>query len=87
MTSNTLQSDAINMIATAEFRAAWPIEVRRVLVKAAKTEGEFPTYAEKEVRWALKSARDVENKCSRDIEAGERTLSHAEKRRVLAISK
>jgi hypothetical protein len=80
MTTDTLQVQARNAIGFAEFREAWPIEVRRILVKAVKTEGEFPGYAVKEVRWALKEAQRVERKCAKDIEAGERVLTHAEKR-------
>lgn len=81
----TLQQEATNAIANAEFRQAWPIEARRVLVRAAKTEGEFPAFAVKEVRWALKAVKAVEDKCARDIEQGERSLSHAERRRLIAV--
>jgi hypothetical protein len=83
MTTNTLQIQARDAIAFAEFREAWPIEVRRILVKAVRTEGDMPAFAVKEVQWALKEARRIESKFAKDIEAGERTLSHAERRRLV----
>lgn len=84
MTTTTLQSEARSLIRDADFVKAWPAEVKQVLATALRTEGDLPLYAVKEVRWALKEAQRIERKCAKDIEAGERTLSHAEKRRVLA---
>lgn len=82
--NNTLQSEAVTTIANADFRLAWPIEVRLALVKAARTEGEFPEYAVKETKWALKEARRIETKCARDIEQGEATLSHTQRKVLTA---
>lgn len=85
MASNThLKSSAVETIANAEFRQAWPIEVRKALVRATKQEGEFPAYADKHVRWALAQARDIERRMARDIEVGEKSLSHAERKRLAA---
>lgn len=86
-TETNLQSQALTTIANAEFRQAWPIEVRRVLVKAVRTEGEMPAYAVTQVRWALKEARNIERRFAKDIEAGERTMSHAERRRLEHVIK
>jgi hypothetical protein len=85
MTTN-LQQAAITAIAGADFREFWPIEVRKTLVRAAKHEGEFPPYAEKMTRWALKDAAAIERRMAKDIEVGEAALSHAERRR-LAVAK
>lgn len=76
------QQQATDAIATAEFRSAWPIDVRLTLVRAAQTEGEFPTYAVKGVRWALREARNIERRMAKDITVGEAGLSQADKRRL-----
>lgn len=81
--TDLLQQDAARAIGDADFRSAWPIEVRKALVRAAKTEGEFPPYAVRETRWALKAAADVERRMRRDIEVGEAALSHADRRRLV----
>lgn len=81
-----LQHDAIETIRSADFREFWPIEVRKALVRAAKTEGEFPVYAIREVERALRTARSIEHRMSRDIEVGEAALSQADRRR-LAVAK
>lgn len=87
-TTNTtdLRIAAAQAIADADFRQAWPIDVRMTLVKAAKTEGEIPQYAERIVRNALRAAERIERKLARDIEVGEANLTHAQKqaRKVLA---
>lgn len=84
MTTNTstLATDAAAAIRGAQFRDAWPIEVRKTLVRAAKTEGEFPPYAVRDTRWALREARNVEHKMMRDILQGEAVLSQTDKRRL-----
>lgn len=79
----TLQTEATNAIANAEFREFWPIEVRKTLVRAANTEGEMPLYAVKMVERALRDARNIERRMARDIEVGEASLSQAQ-RKVLA---
>jgi hypothetical protein len=79
-----LRREAAQVIADADFRSAWPIEVRRVLVRAANTEGDFlsgvPLYAVKEVAWALRTARDIERRMAKDIAVGEASLSHAQRK-------
>ena len=85
--TETLQSEARSVVHDAEFIPAWPAEVKAVFVKALQTKGELPAYAEKEVRWAMKEAQRIERKCAKDIEVGEASLSHAERRRVLAGAK
>ncbi len=80
--SVALRERAALAITNAEFRSVWPIEVRRSLVRAAQTEWEFPEYAVKETKWALAEARRIEQKCSRDIEQGERNLSQSDRRRL-----
>lgn len=81
----TLQQDAKDTITSAEFRSAWPIGVRKALVRAAQTEGEFPIYAEREVRWALREARNIERRMNKDIIVGEAGLSQADKRRLAVV--
>lgn len=84
MTRTTnLRQDATWAIQDADFRAFWPIEVRKALVRAAQTEGEFPPYAVRETRWALKAADAVERRMNRDIEVGVAALSQADKRRLV----
>ncbi len=84
MTTDTaLQSAVRALIQDAEFIKAWSGEVKFVLAKALRTEGELPPFADKEVRWAMGEARAIERKCVRDIEAGEKTLSQADKRRLV----
>lgn len=84
MTTNTnsLATDAAAAIRGAQFRDAWPIEVRKTLVRAAQTEGEFPPFAVRDTRWALREARNVESKMLRDIIQGEAVLSQTDKRRL-----
>ena len=76
----TLQQDAVRLVGQAEFRSFWPIEVRKTLVRAALTEGEIPPYAERRVRNALRDARRIESKMTKDIDVGERTLSQSQRR-------
>lgn len=82
----SLQSQAAEVVGTADFREFWPIEIRKALVRAANTDGEFPPYAAREAGWALKAAREIEYRMSRDIDTGEALLSQADKRR-LAVSR
>lgn len=81
-TADSLALDAAAAIRGADFREFWPIEVRKTLVRAAQTEGDFPPYAVRDTRWALREAAGIERKMSRDIEVGEAALSHAERRRL-----
>lgn len=76
------QQDARDAIANAEFRDAWGLGVRKALVRAAQTEGEFPAYAIREVVWALREAKGIERRLSKDIVVGEANLSQADKRRL-----
>ncbi len=76
------QRDAADCIATAEFRAAWPWNVRKTLVRAAQTEGEFPPYAVRDVERALRAARGIERRMAKDIAVGEASLSQADKKRL-----
>lgn len=78
----TLQAEAREVIASAEFRTAWPIDVRKALVRAAQTEGDLPAYATREVTWALREARNLERRMAHDIAVGEAGLSQADKRRL-----
>lgn len=80
--TQTLQDEARTLIRDADFVKAWPAEVKAVLAKTLQTEGEVPAYAVREVQRALAEARRIERKCAKDIEQGEKTLSHAEKRRL-----
>lgn len=81
-TTDVLADLAAWAIQGAEFRSAWPVEVRKALVRAAQTEGPFPPYAERETRWALREAKAVEQRLAKQVEAGEAALSHAERRRL-----
>lgn len=82
-TTNTdLCQKAAVTIADADFRHVWPIDVRKTLVRAAQTEGDLPTYAERIVRNAIRDAERIERKLSKDIERGEAGLSHADKQRL-----
>ena len=83
MTTDSLSIDAADAIRGADFREFWPIEVRKALVCAAQTEGEFPPFAVRETRWALKAASGIEFRMSRDIEVGEASLSQSDKRRLV----
>lgn len=87
MNTTTLQQDAIEAIQTADFRDMWPIKVRQSLVRAAKTEGEFPPYAVSETVWALRTARSIESRMNRGIDAGVATLSQAQKRNLLVVAR
>jgi hypothetical protein len=78
----TLKQDAIHALIDAEFFLAWPADVVEALERASKTEGEIPAYAEKQVKWALREARNVERKCERDLAYGERNLSQADRKRL-----
>lgn len=81
--NNHLQADAIACIRGADFREAWPIDVRKALVRAAQTEDEFPAYAVRLTERALRTAHAIERRMARDIEVGEASLSHAERRRLV----
>lgn len=81
--TSTLSDQAVEMIQDADFREFWPIEVRKTLTRAANTEGEFPPYAVRLTRNALRDARRIESKMNRDIEVGEASLSQSQ-RKVLA---
>ena len=72
--NNPTPATAAQAIRTANFRPAWPIEVRKILVRAANTEGDLPPFAVKQVRWALAQARTIEKKMESDIRAAERNL-------------
>lgn len=78
----SLQREATRIIQDADFREFWPIEVRKTLVRAAQTEGDLPPYAERQVRNALRDARRIESRMSKDIEVGEAALSQADRRRL-----
>lgn len=67
-----LNEEAEALVRNAEFRDFWPIEARWALVKAAKTEGDLPPYAVKQVRWALREARQIERRFSADLAYQER---------------
>lgn len=82
-THTTLAQQAAEAIQEADFREFWPIKVRKALVRAAQTEGQFPLYAERETRWALKAASAIEFRMNKDIVVGEASLSHAERRRLV----
>lgn len=83
--SNYLALEARETIAHAEFRSAWPIDARRILVKAARTEGDsVPAFAEREVRWALKTAKSIERRMSKDVEVGESLLPRNRRVREIA---
>lgn len=81
----TLQDEVRALVKRADFVAAWPTEVKQTLARALQTADELPAYAVKEVRWAMKQARNIESKCERDILEGQRTLSHADRRRLVAV--
>jgi hypothetical protein len=70
MSQLTLPEQAIVAIQNAQFRTMWPIEVRQALVRGAKHEGDLPEFGAKQIRWALKEARQVENRMSKQIDEG-----------------
>lgn len=79
-TPTDLRQAAADAICGADFRSCWPTEVRMTLVRAAKTEGVIPKYAESLVLRALREAESVERRLARQIEAGESRLTHAERK-------
>ncbi len=81
-----LQAEAVKAIQSADFRDFWPLDVRKAVVRAAQHDGDFPPFGEKEARWALKEARSIEQRFSRDVAVGEATLSQAQ-RRNLAVAR
>jgi hypothetical protein len=84
MTNPTnFQALAATAIADADFRQAWPIEVRRTLVRAAQTEGDFPAYAVRSTERALRVAAAIEKRLARDIEVGEANLTHAQRKALV----
>lgn len=70
---------ARNLLDSAEFEMGWPQDVQRIVHKAANTDGEIPSFAHKEVKWALGTARRTEQSMLRDIEQGEKLLPHNRK--------
>lgn len=78
----SLRDESVQAIANAEFRTAWPIEVRKALVRAAQHQGEFPVYAEKHVKWALGQARRIERRMSEDIASGTSLLSQKQRKQL-----
>ncbi len=64
-------TEAATVVAQANFRDAWPLDARQVLVKAARTDGEIPAYAEKRVAWAMRVVRAIEDRMERQIAQGE----------------
>lgn len=78
--SDNLQQRAADTIVEGEFRQCWPTDVRKALVKAAKTEGDFPPFAVKVTERAIRDAQAIERRLSRDIEVGERSLTAKQKR-------
>lgn len=86
MTSNTsLQEQARSLIANADFRVAWPIDVRQTLVKAVLTEGEMPVFAVRTVERAIRTAQAIEKNLARDIEQGEANLTHAQRKALAKV--
>lgn len=83
--NNSLQGQARSAIADADFRQCWPIDVRQTLVKAARTEGEMPAFAVRSVERALRTAAAIEKRLSRDIEAGEANLTHAQRKALAKV--
>jgi len=83
--TTTLQDQARTTIADADFRQCWPIDVRQALVRAAKTEGTLPAYAERPVTRALRVAAAVEKRLGRDIEIGEANLTHAQRKALAKV--
>lgn len=79
MTTNYAK-EAADVIASAEFRDFWPRNVRKTLVRAAQTEGEFPPYAVRDTERALRAARNLERKMAKDIEIGEKSLTQAQRK-------
>lgn len=82
----TLQEEVRSVVRDAEFVKFWPATVKDVLIKALRTEGDIPAFAEFEVKNALRDAQRIERKFIKDIEQGEKSLSQADRRR-LAVSK
>lgn len=79
-TNPTLQEQARSAIAYADFRDSWPIGVRQTLTRAVLTEGELPAYAVRTVERALRTAAAIEKRLNRDIEVGEASLTHAQRK-------
>lgn len=82
MNTATLADEAADTIRNAEFRQCWPIEVRKALVKAAKTTGDFPPFAVRTTERALRTAQAIEKRLARDIEVGERNLTQQQRRKL-----
>lgn len=86
MTNNTsLQDQARLAIASADFRQCWPIDVRKALVKAAQHEGDIPAFAVGLVTRSLREAAAIEKRLTRDIEAGEANLTHAQRKALVRV--
>lgn len=83
--TNTLQDQARAAIAGANFRQVWPIDVRQTLVRAVKTEGDMPPFAIGPVTRALRVAAAIEKRLGRDIEVGEASLTHAQRKARAAV--
>lgn len=80
----SLIDQAKKAIVTADFRDSWPLDARRILVKAAKTTGDdVPPFARREVTWALKTTRAIEKRLLKDIEKGEASLPVNRRKREL----
>lgn len=71
MSTTDFVSEAARTIRDAQFRVAWPLDVRKTLVKAANTEGDLPPFAVKQVEWALRTARAIERRMAADIRKAE----------------
>ena len=71
----TLAEQSALVITNSAWRAFWPIDVRKTLVQAAKTEGDMPQFAVARVRWALKSAKQIDAKMERDLLVGETLIA------------
>lgn len=82
MSTYSLQQDAAEVVANADFREFWPFNVRRTLARAALTEGEIPPYAVRDVTKALRAARNLERRMAKDIEVGEAALTQADRKRL-----
>jgi len=83
--NNSLQDQARNTIVEADFRLAWPVDVRKTLVKAAMTPGEMPPFAVGLVTRALRTAERIEKNLARDIEQGEANLTHAQRKALAKV--
>lgn len=83
--NNSLQDQARLVIASADFRQAWPVDVRKTLIKAVYTEGDMPTFAIRTVERAIRTAQAIEKRLARDIEAGEANLTHAQRKALAKV--